>query len=295
MQDCWQAVTLLLTNNVSASPSLRGMHLLLSLAQQLSERITASRLLVFTSGTMATVPGASHGGAWGFTRVIRLEHPELSTQTANLSGGESAMALPALAKTSSEAEVAWSGDKRLVARLRVSSSASDKRATFASGLHAITGGLGGLGLRAASLLIEGGATGVMLASRSGRIVRDGQGLMARLKSLRTAASVMACDGADALDTNALLSSRPLSGVMHAAGASDKGLIVELREQSLQWMYASKAMGAWHLHCASPTAPRESYVLWSSIGSGLGNVGQANYAGGNASLDAHASSIRACAT
>ena len=139
MQDCWQTVTLLLTNNVSASPSLRGMHLLLSLAQQLSVRIAASRLLVFTSGTMATVPGASHGGAWGFTRVIRLEHPELSTQTANLSGGESAMALPALAKTSSEAEVAWSGDKRLVARLRVSSSASDKRATFASGLHAIPG------------------------------------------------------------------------------------------------------------------------------------------------------------
>ena len=95
MQDCWQAVTLLLTNNVSASPSLRGMHLLLSLAQQLSERIAASRLLVFTSGTMATVPGASHGGAWGFTRVIRVEHPELCTQTANLSGAESAMALPA--------------------------------------------------------------------------------------------------------------------------------------------------------------------------------------------------------
>ena len=95
---------------------------------------------------------------------------------------------------------------------------------------------------------------MMLASRSGRVVRDGQGLMAQLKTLRTAASVMACDGADALDTNALLSSSPLSGVMHAAGASDKGLIVELREQSLRWMYASKAMGAWHLHCASATAP-----------------------------------------
>ena len=43
MQDCWQAVTLLLTNNVSASPSLRG-NLLLSLAQQLSNcRIATAR------------------------------------------------------------------------------------------------------------------------------------------------------------------------------------------------------------------------------------------------------------
>ena len=43
------------------------------------------------------------------------------------------------------------------------------------GLYTITGGLGGLGLRAATLLIDSGARRVLLASRSGRVVRDGQG------------------------------------------------------------------------------------------------------------------------
>ena len=53
------------------------------------------------------------------------------------------------------------------------------------------------------------------------------------------------------------------------------------------MYASKAMGGWHLQCAAATAPLEACVLFSSVGSGFGNVGQANYAAANACLDAHA--------
>ena len=53
------------------------------------------------------------------------------------------------------------------------------------------------------------------------------------------------------------------------------------------MYASKAMGARHLQCAAIAVPLSTRVLFSSVGSGLGNVGQANYAAGNACLDAHA--------
>merc|ERR1711995_36167 len=55
------------------------------------------------------------------------------------------------------------------------------------------------------------------------------------------------------------------------------------------------MGVWYLLCAAATAPLETRVLFSSVGSGLGNVGQANYAAGNARLDAHALSQRARGT
>ena len=54
---------------------------------------------------------------------------------------------------------------------------------LARGPYAITGGLGGLGLRAAALLVEGGAVHVLLASRGGRVARDGQGLAAQLALL----------------------------------------------------------------------------------------------------------------
>ena len=70
---------------------------------------------------------------------------------------------------------------------------------LARGAYAITGGLGGLGLRAAALLVERGASQVVLASRSGRVARLGQALEAQLSSLRTVALVVVSDVGDVSD------------------------------------------------------------------------------------------------
>merc|ERR1712091_305739 len=60
---------------------------------------------------------------------------------------------------------------------------------------------------------------------------------------------------------------------------------------MEWLFTSKAVGAEHLHPTTAPAPIEGLVLFSSVGAGLGNVGQANYAAANACLDAHALSRR----
>ena len=133
---------------------------------------------------------------------------------------------------------------------------------------------------------------MLLASRSGRVVRDGQGLETQLHSMGAVTAVLACDSAGTRDMIALCSADMLTGVLHAAGAGDKGLLVEVAAQRVLWMYALKATGARYLQCAASTAPLEARVLFSSVGSGLGNVGQTNYAAGNACLDAHALSRRA---
>ena len=83
----------------------------------------------------------------------------------------------------------------------------------------------------------------------------------------------------------------LSAVLHAAGAGDRGLLVGLDARRINWMYAPKAFGAWHLHGGAATTALEARVFFSSVGSALGNVGQANYAAGNACLDALALSQR----
>ena len=78
------------------------------------------------------------------------------------------------------------------------------------GKYVITGGLGGLGLRAAKMLIEVGVSRVLLASRNARVVRDGQGLGAQLYTMGAVAAVLECDSADTRDTDALLlSAKPL--------------------------------------------------------------------------------------
>ena len=76
----------------------------------------------------------------------------------------------------------------------------------------------------------------------------------------------------------------ITGLLHAAGAGDKGLMGEVNAARVQWMLSGKASGAWHVHCSLTMTPLEVSVLFSSVGSGLGNVGRGNYAIGNACLD-----------
>ena len=67
------------------------------------------------------------------------------------------------------------GSQRLVPRLRVGGLLEGSSTDFTvDGAHWVTGGLGGLGLRVANLLLENAAA-VFLASRSGRVTRSGQG------------------------------------------------------------------------------------------------------------------------
>ena len=300
-------VAVLLASDDPAAPSLHGVQLALALTQQLASRSQPPRVLLLTCGTQLPVPTAARaasdaalGGVWGFARVLRLEHASLRARSLDVSRSASAatairLLVGAESGQAAETELTLGVSRCHAARLRACAAAPapEHHAVQMCGTYAITGGLGGLGLRAAALVVERCARRVLLASRSGRVVRDGQGLDAQLRALGSCAEVIACDGADVDDTKALVSrGHPLSGALHAAGVSDKGLLAELEPRRVYWMYSAKAFGAWYLHCTSAAVPLEARVLFSSVGSGLGNVGQANYAAGNACLDAHALSWRA---
>ena len=113
-----------------------------------------------------------------------------------------------------ETEAVGLRDVHAVARLRAYTTSSMSSMALACGLYAITGGLGGLGLRAASMLIEAGAVRVVLSSRRACVARGGQGLESRLQSIGSLADVVSCDGADPSETSALVKrcGRSLVGV-----------------------------------------------------------------------------------
>ena len=78
---------------------------------------------------------------------------------------------------------------------------------------------------------------------------------------------------------------PLRGVIHAAGVLEDGLLFDMSLEQLERPMAPKVQGAWNLHAATRDAPLDFFVLFSSVASVLGSPGQANYAAGNAFLDA----------
>ena len=281
-----------------------SVQLVLRVAQMAARLSPAPRLLLLSRGAQVAVPlargAAPHAtasaGCWGLARVLRLERPSAATLCVDVGRGEGAdMALPALLLASVEAEAeteaAWVGRTPHATRLRRAEAPGAQRRPIADDegptTWLVTGGLGGLGLRAASLLAERPATQLVLTSRSGRVARDGQGLQERLDVLCRGAAVagVACDGGDAREAWAIIARRARwGGVLHAAGLGERGLFDAVDARQVRRLFASKGVAAANLHAATAAAPLRALVLFSSVAAAYGNAGQAGYAAANAYLD-----------
>jgi hypothetical protein len=170
-------------------------------------------------------------------------------------GDESALAraLTRSQQSETEAEVSQTADSNYVLRFRrVGAGLPAQDRMFAGGTYGITGGLGGLGLRAAGLLGDHGATCLLLSSRSGLVKRQGQALEAQLASLRAsrcaAVRVAAIDAGDTMDTRFWATcDRPLTGLLHASGVLQDGLLRSMAAGDIKSVFASKAVAAADLH------------------------------------------------
>ncbi|MGA1354626.1 MAG: beta-ketoacyl synthase N-terminal-like domain-containing protein, partial [Candidatus Limnocylindrus sp.] len=219
----WESVIVALDSADSMAPSLNGVKVLLGVVQQLA-RLTSKtpRLLLLTGGVQAPkasagglpLAAAAHGGAWGFARVVRLEQPSWSVMSIDVAADSctsdaAASVVLAGGVLGGATECAWRGGERFEAMLRREQQVVDVRsAALSGGSYVITGGLGGLGLRAAVLLSSLNAHSLWLTSRSGRVARDGQGLAAQLAQLRrtdVVLNVIACDSSVASEVHALFS------------------------------------------------------------------------------------------
>jgi NAD(P)-dependent dehydrogenase (short-subunit alcohol dehydrogenase family)/acyl carrier protein len=244
---------------------------------------------------------------WGLGRTLLYEHPELRATRIDLSpvamDAETEMLAGELLSASPEEELALRPEGRYVARLvrrpaRVPVAVPLAEASPIRGdaTYLITGGLGGLGLTAAKWLVGKGARHLLLVGRQG----PGDAARQALAVLAAAGAKVEVAQADVADRGQLAgvlarldgSQPPLRGVIHAAGILDDGLLQDLDLERFRKVMAPKAAGAWNLHVLTRGAPLDFFVLYSSAVSLLGSPGQANYAAGNAFLDALAHLRRA---
>jgi acyl transferase domain-containing protein/NADPH:quinone reductase-like Zn-dependent oxidoreductase/acyl carrier protein len=158
----------------------------------------------------------------------------------------------------------------------------------------ITGGTGALGGEVARHLAGvDGVRHLLLVGRRGPAAEGAEALRTELAELGCEAEIAACDVADRAQMQELLDSippqRPLTGVVHAAGLLDDGVIDTLSPDQVDRVLRPKVDAAMALHELTSDLDLAQFVMFSSGSATMGNPGQGNYAAANSFLDALAAS------
>ncbi|MET8774547.1 type I polyketide synthase [Nocardia sp. NPDC004654] len=267
-------------------------------------RFAGSRLVVLTRRAVA-VEGSEQvdlgqAPVWGLLRAAQAEHPgrfqllDLAQDGVDQDRDPVFVATVAAA-AATEPEAALRGTTLLVPRLTRHAPGAIAQPTQ-PGTVLVTGGTGGLGaVIARHLVTEHGVRQLLLTSRRGPDAPGATELRAELIELGAEVTVAACDVSDRDALAALLDSipaeHPLTGVVHAAGTADNGLIESLTPDRIDHVFRPKLDAAWHLHELTRPHSLSLFVLLSSAGGLVLAAGQANYAAANVFLDALAAHRR----
>jgi phthiocerol/phenolphthiocerol synthesis type-I polyketide synthase D len=297
----------------------------LSLMQALVSRGGGGRLWLVTRGAQAVAGesaglAVSQSPLWGLGRTCAMEHPEIWGGLVDLDPAEPAAEsarglLEVVRGAGGEDQNALRSGRRHVARLaRLDRLAREETAELRvnpGASYLITGGLWGLGFEVARWLARRGARRLLLVGRSALPPRESWGdLPADSRAARQVAGVLELEGLGASVVYAALdvadetavrewwqeqvagSAAPLRGVVHAASvwqdARGHTLVRPLPGLDVAAMlevFAPKVTGGFVLDRLCGREPLDFFVCFSSGASLVGSVGQGNYAGASAFLDA----------
>jgi len=231
-----------------------------------------------------------------------MEHPEVWGGLVDLDpqGPEDGAArlLTEILGADGEDQLAFRGTERYAARLvrGILKEASLPVPLRSDATYLITGGMGGMGLRIATWMVEQGVRHLVLVGRKGPSP-EADHTISTLAQAGARVRVARADVSQAADVEDVLAEvgramPPLRGLIHAAGVFDDRVLLRLDWERFQKVLAPKVAGSWNLHTLTQGLPLDFFVLFSSAASFLGPIGLGNYTAANAFLDALAHHRRA---
>ncbi|MGP4115469.1 SDR family NAD(P)-dependent oxidoreductase, partial [Streptomyces sp. 4N509B] len=307
-------------DDLVAATHARTLLALRTVQDRLAQGHAEERLVLVTRGAVATEPGGdvpdvAAAAAWGLIRSAQAEHPDAITLVDldpdlnpdldpddDEASNAALHAAVAAAVAAGEPQLALRRGAAFVPRLvRVSDGVagptSAARRPDPDGTALVVGGTGTLGrLLTRHLVTEHGLRHLLLVSRRGIDAPGAAELAGELTGLGATVDVARCDATDRDALAAVLASipaaHPLTLVVHAGGVLDDGVVQSLTPEQLHRVLRAKVDVATHLHELTRETDLAAFVLFSAAAATFGRQGQANYAAGNAFLDALAQHRRA---
>ncbi|MEV5906668.1 type I polyketide synthase, partial [Streptomyces sp. NPDC052127] len=259
--------------------------------------LESTRLLVVTRGAVGVsgdpeVTDPAGAAVWGLVRAAQAENPGrvLLMDVDEIQASRSALA-GVLA--TGESQVAVRADVAHTPRLvRAAADSVSGPVLDRAGTVLVTGGTGTLGgLVARHLVAAHGVRHLLLTSRRGPEAPGAEELTAELEAAGASVTVVACDMSKRRAVKKLLAAvspeAPLTGVVHAAGVLDDGVIASLTQERIGAAFRPKVDAVLTLHELTRDMNLSAFVLFSSAAGVLGGPGQGNYSAANAFLDAFA--------
>lgn len=307
----------------------RGLHTLVAIARAAHETgfgewkldvVTSATFRVFGDEPVVPARSTAHGPC----TILPVEYPGCEVRLIDVADGATMPAsqvITELASSPANEFVALRGGRRWtpdfeVLPLGVGDDPLPEPDPTAGplregGVYLITGGLGGIGLALAerlavacrAKLVLFGRTPVPPRSRWDEVLADPAAkpeVRRRIEGLLTLENqgaefeVIAGDVADVEDVKrAVARTRErfgaLHGVLHAAGVPAMGMMQFKTMSDIDRVLAPKIGGALAITAAIGDAPLDFLVLFSSVASWTGALGQADYSAANSFLDAFARS------
>ncbi|WP_443072188.1 type I polyketide synthase [Streptomyces sp. WMMC1477] len=256
-------------------------------------RLVALTQHAVTTGDTDPLTDPAQAAALGLLRAVQAEGGDRLLLADADGQAATYAALPALVAAAHEAgetQLALRGGKGLVPRLAHLDPPAGRSRPAEHGTVLVTGGTGRMGAHVARHLVTAhGVRHLLLLGRRGPAAPGAAELRAELERGGAQVEIVACDAADPQDLARALETvpadRPLTGVVHAAGAPDEVMVASLTPDRLAAALRSKVDVALNLHRATQDAPLAMFVLFSHVSAVLGGPAQGNTAVANAYLDA----------
>jgi polyketide synthase PksN len=233
-----------------------------------------------------------------FYKTVKVERPAYQGRVVVTDGTVAqpellaTLLLAELTDSSPSTDVRYVGTRRLV-REFVSvaqlPTLPEPRVGFRTGgVYLITGGLGALGLLVARYLLQHYQAKVVLTGRSA-LSAEKQQLLHSLDPTAQQLQYLSCDICDLSAVQAMVTQLAqrglaLNGVLHSAGVIEDNFILRKDFAAFQRVISPKVRGTLNLDLATREQPLDLFVLFSSVTGVLGNLGQCDYAYGNAFED-----------